>query len=59
MRLPVVMAAIAGLGLFCGSAQAAKMWLPPADNPYCDITTYKLREVPEQAMSVLDSNGSP
>ena len=60
MRLPVVAAvAIAGLGLFCGSSQAAKMWLPKTDNPYCDITTYTLREVPEQAMSMLDSNGRP
>jgi len=60
MRLPVVaVVAIAGLGLFCGSSQAAKMWLPKADNPYCDITTYTLREVPEQAMSMLDSNGRP
>jgi hypothetical protein len=60
MRLPVVaLVAIAGLGLFCGSSQAAKMWLPKADNPYCDITTYTLREVPEQAMSMLDSNGRP
>src|SRR3989304_791426 len=60
MRLPgVVMVAIAGLGLFCGSSQAAKMCLPKTDNPYCDITTYTLREVPEQAMSMLDSNGRP
>ena len=60
MRLPVVaVVAIAGLGLFCGSSQAAKMWLPTADNPYCDVTTYTLRDVPEQAMSMLDSNGRP
>lgn len=60
MRLPVVaMAAIVGLGLFCGSSQAARFRLPTTDNPYCDITTYTLREVPEQAMSMLDSNGKP
>lgn len=59
MRLPVLMAAIASLGLFCGSSQAAKMWMPKADNPYCDVDTYRLREVPEQAMSMLDSNGKP
>ena len=60
MRLPVgVVLAIAGLGLFCGNSQAAKLWLPKTDNPYCDITTYTLREVPEQAMSMLDSNGRP
>jgi hypothetical protein len=60
MRLPIVVAlAIAGLGLFCGSSQAARMGLPKTDNPYCDVATYMLREVPEQAMSMLDSNGRP
>ena len=59
MRLPVVLTAIAGLALFCGSSQAARMWMPKADNPYCDIPTYTLRDVPEQAMSMLDSNGTP
>ena len=60
MRLPVVaMAAILGLGLFCGSSQAARLRLPTTDNPYCDITTHTLRELPEQAMSMLDSNGKP
>ena len=33
--------------------------LPATDNPYCAITTYTMRDVPEQAMSVLDSNGRP
>lgn len=60
MRLPVVIAvAVAGLGLFCGSSQAARMWLPKTDNPYCDVSTYTLRDIPEQAMSMLDSNGKP
>jgi len=61
MRLRVaVTAAIAGLWLFCGSSsQAARMWLPKTDNPYCDISTYTLRDIPEQAMSMLDSNGRP
>jgi hypothetical protein len=60
MRLPVVLvAAIVGLGLFCGGSQAARLRPPVTDNPYCDITTYRLREVPEQAMSMLDSNGKP
>ena len=59
MRLPVIMAAIASLGLLCGSADAARMWMPKADNPYCDVTTYTLRDVPEQAMSMLDFNGKP
>jgi hypothetical protein len=59
MRLPVMLTAIASLALFCGSSQAARMWMPKADNPYCDITTYTLRDVPEQAMSMLNSNGTP
>ena len=59
MRLPVLVAAIAGLGLFCSSSEAARMWMPKADNPYCDVTTYTLRDVPELAMSMLDSNGTP
>ena len=60
VRLPVVaVAAIAGLGLFCGNAQASRGWPPTTDNPYCAITTYKLRDVPEQGMSVFDSNGTP
>jgi len=60
VRLPaVIAAAIAGLGLFCGDAQSARMWLPQTDNPYCDITTYTLRDVAEQGMSMLDSNGRP
>ncbi|MBK5197471.1 MAG: hypothetical protein JJE37_04240 [Methyloceanibacter sp.] len=60
MRLPIVIvAAIAGLGLFCGSSQASRSWLPTTDNPYCAITTYKLRDVAEQGMSLLDSNGRP
>ena len=60
MRLPIVVVlALAALALLCGGAQAARMWLPTTDNPYCDVTTYKLRELPEQAMSMLDSNGKP
>lgn len=59
IRLPLLaMAAIAGLAL-SSSAEAARMWLPKTDNPYCDVTTYMLREVPEQAMSLLDSGGKP
>ena len=29
------------------------------DNPYCANTIYTMRDAPEQAMSVLDSNGRP
>ena len=53
-----VVAALA-IGLFCSSSEAARMWLPKAENPYCDVATYRLRELPEQAMSMLDSNGKP
>jgi hypothetical protein len=59
MRLPMLATAVAGLALYCGSAEAARTWLPKTDNPYCDITTYTLRDVPEQAMSLLDSRGKP
>jgi hypothetical protein len=59
MRLAVLIAAVAAVWLCSGSSEAARMWLPKADNPYCDVTTYTLREVPEQAMSMLDSNGRP
>ena len=60
MRLPAVIAAvIAVLWLFCGDSHAARMRLPKTDNPYCDITTYTLRDLAEQAMSMLDSNGHP
>jgi hypothetical protein len=59
VRLPIVaMAAIASLGLFCGSSQAGR-WLPTTENPYCAVTTYTLRDIPEQASSMLDSNGQP
>jgi hypothetical protein len=60
MRLPAVAAAArAGIALFCGSSDAARMWMSKAENPYCDVTTYRLRDLPEQAMSMLDSNGKP
>jgi hypothetical protein len=62
LRLPIaviaVIAAIAGLGLFCGDAHAGRR-LPTVDNPYCPVTTYTLRDVPEQASSWLDSAGQP
>lgn len=59
MRLPVVaLAAIAGLGLSCGSAQAGR-FLPTVENPYCPITTYTLRDVAEQASSMTDRSGRP
>ena len=59
MRLPILAAAaIAAVGLNCGGAQAGR-GLPTTDNPFCAITTYTLRDLPEQAMSMLDSSGRP
>jgi hypothetical protein len=59
MRLPILaVAAIAAVGLNCGGAQAGR-GLPTTDNPFCAITTYTLRDLPEQAMSMLDSGGRP
>lgn len=60
MRLPaIVAAAVACICALGGETQAARMWLPTTDNPYCGVTTYMLRDLPEQAMSTLDSNGRP
>lgn len=57
MRRPVlIIAAILGLGLFCGSASAKQLWLPTIDNPYCAITTYLLPDLPEQALSTTDND---
>ena len=57
MRLPVlIIAAILGLGLFCGSASAKQLWLPTIDNPYCAITTYLLPDLSEQALSTMDND---
>jgi hypothetical protein len=59
MRLPLLtLAAIAVLGLTYGGAQAGRS-LPTTDNPFCDVTTFTLHDLPEQAMSTLDSNGKP
>ena len=60
MRLPVIaVAAIAVLGLFYGSADAARLRYPTVENPYCRVATYVLRELPEQAMSTVDSSKQP
>jgi hypothetical protein len=59
LRLPLLIAAaIAALWLNCGTTQAGR-GLAVTDNPYCAIATYTVRDVPEQAMSLLDSNGRP
>lgn len=60
MRIPLLaVAATLGLGLFYGSADAGRLRYPPVNNPYCDVDTYALRELPEQAMSLLDSGRRP
>ena len=59
LRLAILIAAAsAALWLNCGTSQAGR-GLTIADNPYCGISTYTMRDVPEQAMSLLDSNGRP
>jgi len=57
MRLPILALTVA-LALKLGAAHAGR-GLPTVENPYCDITTYTLRDLPEQAMSTLDSEGRP
>jgi len=52
-------AAFALVSLALGRAEAARLWLPETENPYCEVTTYLLRDVPEQAMSLLDASGKP
>ena len=57
--LLVVAMALAGLGLACSSAWAGRVWLPKTENPYCDVATYMLRDLPELAMSMRDATGKP
>jgi hypothetical protein len=60
LRVPLVLAAaVVGAGLLGGPGEAARMWLPKTTNPYCDVTTYVLRDLPEQAMSLRDASGKP
>src|SRR5262245_55183711 len=35
------------------------MWMAKTTNPYCDVDTYVLRDLPEQAMSLHDASGKP
>jgi len=56
--LLTALAAILALGTSSDGAKAGR-WLPTVENPYCAITTYSLRDVPEQASSLTDSNGQP
>src|SRR5215470_10464372 len=59
LRLAIItLVAIATAWLYCGGAHAGR-GLPTTDNPYCAIATYTLRDLPEQAMSTLDSSGRP
>jgi hypothetical protein len=57
LRLPL--AAMIGACLVGGPGEAARMWMPKTTNPYCDVTTYVLRDLPEQAMSLRDASGKP
>ena len=58
-RLRLPLAAMIGAGLLGGPGEAARMWMPKTTNPYCDVTTYVLRDLPEQAMSLRDASGKP
>jgi hypothetical protein len=58
MRPFALVMALASLGLFGGNGEA-RVWMPKTTNPYCDVTTYVLRDLPEQAMSLRDSSGKP
>jgi hypothetical protein len=65
IRLPILIGVfVAALGLAAsalnaGNAPSLRGRLPSVDNPYCAITTYLLPDFPEQATSMLDSNGRP
>ena len=64
-RLPVVLVAALPVALVVflvsqpSSPARAGRFLPEVDNPYCDIRTYKLRGVEEQASSMTDRLGRP
>ena len=53
-----IMASQMQTSLNCGTTQAGR-GIAAIDNPYCASTTYTMRDAPEQAMSLLDSNGRP
>ena len=56
----VLATAFAGAALMQVSDTArAGRWFPEVDNPYCEITTYKLGGVSELASSLLDRRGRP
>jgi hypothetical protein len=60
LRVPLLLAAaIIGFALLGGPGEAARMWMPTTTNPYCDVATYVLRDLPEQAMSLHDASGKP
>ncbi|BAQ17794.1 hypothetical protein [Methyloceanibacter caenitepidi] len=64
-RLPVVLVAVLPAALVAfivsqpSSPARAGRFLPEVDNPYCNIRTYKLRGVEEQASSMTDRLGRP
>jgi hypothetical protein len=56
----VVLAAVATWFFVQPSSPAkAGRFLPEVENPYCDVKTYKLRGVAEQASSMTDRRGRP
>ena len=47
-----------GFGLSSQEASAGR-WMPETKNPYCEVKTYVLRHVAEQASSMTDHRGRP
>jgi hypothetical protein len=61
MRLPMAVI-VAGVALeLCwgADAEATPLGLPRIDNPYCNVPTYLISNIPEQAVSLIDSDGQP
>lgn len=65
LRLPACLAALVS-AIFAAACLAqvstparAGRFLPEVENPYCSITTYKLRGVAELASSMTDRRGRP
>ncbi|MDJ0512834.1 MAG: hypothetical protein QNJ62_05255 [Methyloceanibacter sp.] len=65
MRQPFVLAAVGTAALIVwfasqtSSSAKGGRFLPEVENPYCSVTTYKLRGLREQASSLTDRRGRP
>lgn len=59
--LAVAIAAALVIWLACQTPSTAKggRFLPEVENPYCSVTTYKLRGLREEASSLTDRRGRP